>query len=188
MQLTLRDAAILLDLNPRTLRARALRGDVPGTKTAKGWTFDHRQLPLTDAQRARIQHRADALRDVVEAAVPGRLAVDPDPNHRGLLDLDAFRLGLPVLTALRAAPDRAAAADALQAALLDVAEAAFVYDRLQKLAALNRARASLGRCVAHLLLAPPVDAAIVHALEHTLQPAINGYARWAASLGERPRR
>jgi excisionase family DNA binding protein len=189
MKLTIREAATLLGRSPRTLRAQVSRGEIPATKRDGRWVVERRHLPLTDSQRQALHARAEQVRSVVDEALPGRLADRPSDRRRSLADLDAFRLGAETLRALQS-DSAASAADALphlHAALLDLAESQAVFTRASKLAAIDRARASVGRAVATLLLdtATLEDTARVEAiqtLENRLLPALHGLARQASRL------
>lgn len=190
MELSLAEAASLMGVSARTLRARAARGDIPARKRAGAWRFDRRDLPLTEAQRAGLQARVDEIRASVEAALPSRLAAHHGDRRRSLADLDAFRAALGVHTAIRAAertPGRTRALASLEAALDELAEATLVYTRSSKLAALDRSRAALGRAITALFVeagVPPAEPqhAWLLVLEHEVAPAIAGLARWASKL------
>ncbi len=174
MEISLREAAVLMGVSPRTLRAKAQRGELPATKVGRVWRFDHRHLPLTAEQRDRMQSRAQEVRDAVEAVLPSRMAQTRSRSARSLADLDAFRLGAEALTEARAADVPELARQALECALLRVAEASFVYDRGLKLELLNRARVALGEAVARLLLE---ESAASRDLAHRLE-------RWRAELAD----
>lgn len=190
MLLTLREAAAILGVPVRTLRARVARGELPATRDGRQWRVDRRELPLTEAQRQVLHARADEVRQAVDAILPSRLATTRDRRARSLLDLDAWREAAAVHQALRdlpEAPGRDTAATLLESACGWLAEATFVYERERKLAALGEARAAIGRAVSTLLLhqgvpppAPYLD--LVVRLEATVSPAVGGYARWVASL------
>jgi len=190
MELTLTEAASLMGLSARTLRARAARGDIPARKRAGAWRFDRRDLPLTEAQRAGLQARADAIRGAVEDALPSRLAAHTSDRRRSLADLDAFRAALRVHQAIHAAEPTAARTRTLmllEQSLDELAEATLVYARLSKLAALDRCRASLGRAIAALLVEagiPPAEPehGWLLVLEQEVAPAVAGLARWASKL------
>lgn len=182
MDLTVAEAATILGVTPRTVRSRLARGELDGRKHGKRWVISRDALPLTEAQRRAVHARAQQVRDAVDQALPGRTG----RTARTLLDLDAFRLGLELYGELRATDS--SAAELLRQALLHLAEGVHVYARDHKLAALDQARASIGRASATLLLAAedPADVApLVDRLEGTVGPAISGYARWVAKLGRR---
>lgn len=190
MMLGLREAAVLLGIPVRTLRARVARGDIPAAKDGKKWLIDRRNLPLTDGQRQILQQRAEEVRQAVDTILPSRMAATADRRARSVADLDAFRETVAVLGVLRAtptAPGAAVAVGHLEEACGCLAEASFVYERERKLVALSDARARVGRAVAALLAAggiPPAEPVhrVVTRLEATVSPAIGGYARWVAGL------
>ncbi len=190
MELTVREAAVVLKRSPRTVRAQLARGELPGKKRRGRWRIDDRQLPLTEAQRGTLQRKADRVRRVVEDALPSRMAGSRGQRSRSIADLDAFRRGAEVLAEMRrdcqaidaAARERAAAM--AEEGLLAFSEGVMLFDREHKLEALKRARSSLARCTAVLLLTagiPPADPVFewVKAIESEVIPAVAGFARWA---------
>ncbi len=196
MELSVQEAATLLGRSPRTVRSQLASGELAGRKRGGRWRIERRDLPLTEAQRAGLQGKADRIRRSVEEALPSRMARSRGQRTRSIADLDAFRRGAQVLAEIRgasggkAARERAAAL--IEEALLDLAEGVQLYDRELKLAALNRARAGLARSAASLLLdagIPPADPAFgwVAAIESEVIPAVAGFARWADRLGEKRR-
>lgn len=190
MLLTLREAASVLGVPVRTLRARVARGEIPATKDGRQWRIQRRDLPLTEAQRQVLQARADEVRQAMDGILPSRMATTRDRRSRSLADLDAWREAAQVhaaLVDLGDAPGAAEAASLLEAACGWLAEATFVYERERKLAALTEGRAAIGRAVNVLLLhqgVPPPEPVfdLVVRLEGTVSPAVGGYARWVASL------
>jgi excisionase family DNA binding protein len=193
MDLTVREAAALLGRSPRTLRAQLGRGEIPGFKRGRSWYVKREHLPLTERQRSALQAQADDVREAVEHRLPSRMATWWGDRKRRLADLDAFRTGAELYARLAAAGDAEQAAVSLHQALLEIAEADFVYERGMKLAAIDRARAAVGRAVATLLLEgpmPPGDPTHGHVLvlEDQMMPALSAFARSAARLPGRRRR
>lgn len=189
MELSVSEVATLLGVSPRTVRARRARGELAGTKRGERWMVAREALPLSDAQRRSLQARADAVRATVDAALPGRLARTLGSEVRTLWDLDAFRLGVELTADLRAseAPGAADAALELELGLMALAEGVHVFDRGRKLAALDEARARVGRASARLLISGgshDPSTAFVSRLEGQVGPAIAGYARWVSRLGK----
>ncbi|MCK6504091.1 helix-turn-helix domain-containing protein [Myxococcota bacterium] len=92
MELTVREAATLLGRSPRAVRAQAARGELPAVKRGRQWLIVSEGVPLTPTQRRAVQARADSVRAVVEAALPGRDARSTGDRYRGLGDLEAFVL------------------------------------------------------------------------------------------------
>ena len=93
MELSIREVAVLLGRSPRTVRAQASRGDLPGVKRNGRWRIERRNLPLTEDQRRALQAKADTIRDTVEAALPSRMARSAGQRTRSIADLEAFRRG-----------------------------------------------------------------------------------------------
>ncbi|MBL8693115.1 MAG: hypothetical protein JNJ88_03380 [Planctomycetes bacterium] len=189
MEITLREAAVLLSRSERTLRAQVSRGELEGRKVHGRWILERRSLPLTDAQRAALDARANAIRDTVERALPARAAISAGDRRRTVLDLDAFRAGSRVLRAMRettnvAEGSLAASARSLRRALLSMARATHAYDAPTKLKDLRRARAALSVATAQLWIEagdPPADPQLRFAIEietHVL-PRLRGLLRWA---------
>lgn len=198
MQLTVREAATLLGQSPRTVRARLLRGDLPGTKDGGRWAIDRRDLPLTERQRQALQHKAESLRRTLDEALPSRLARTAGQRTRSIADLEAFRHGAELLAELEGAscseePGHRRTARLVRGALLALSEVVHHYDGEMKLAAVRRARTGLARAAGELLLAagsPPVEpyAGWAVKLETEVLPAVAGLARWAESLARKGRR
>ena len=196
MELSVREAAALLDCSPRTLRSQLQRGEIKGVKRNGRWRVDRRSLRLNDDQRRRLQERADSVRQAVEDVLPSRLASSAGQKSRSVVDLDAFRRGAEVLREVRGAggdvlpeASRERAAAQLEEALLALAEAAQQFDRGTKLEAIGRCRAGIARAAAVLLIEAGVPAADpVHgwaqALEGEVLPVVAGFARWAEGLKE----
>ncbi len=190
MELSVREAAILLGRKPRTVRAQLARGELPGTKHGGTWRIDGRRLPLTVTQRDALQRKAERVRTAVDDALPSRMAARAGQRSRSIADLDAFRRGAEVLAEMRTAgdsleePTRQRAVSLTEEALLALAEGVTLFDRQHKLEALNRARSGFARCTGVLLLAggiPPAEPVFtwVAAIESELIPAVAGLTRWA---------
>ena len=199
MELSIREAAALMGRSPRTVRAQVARGDLPGIKRNGCWRIERRNLPLTEAQRAALQAKADGIREAVESALPSPLAQSSPQRHRSIADLDAFRRGAELLAEIRdSAADtvaesiRESVLSWLEEALLALAEGVQQFDREVKVEALRRSRGHLARAVGLLLIVkgiPPPEPVHrwVTALETEVIPAVAGFARWADGLGRRGR-
>lgn len=193
MKLSARETATLLNRNLRTVRGQLARGELPGVKKNGRWVVTRKDLPLTEAQRRSLQTKANRIRRTVEGVLPSRRARNHGDRSRSLADLDAFRLGAELLFEIRASGNvlplslRDKVQGVLEEGLLEIADAAFQYDREIKLAALNRARAALARVIATLLLTAgdplkePVEGWVT-ALEEEVLPAVAGFARWTDGL------
>lgn len=180
MELTVREVAALLGRSPRTVRAQVARGDIPAVKRGGQWRVARRSLPLTEAQRAALQTKADAIRQAVDDALPSRLARTAGDRRRSVADLDGFRLGVALLRTVRGAePDtvpealRQRVTQDLEEALVALAVAVHIYDRDAKLAAIRRARELLGGVVGRLLVAsdPPLAEPVADWLAAGPRPA-----------------
>ncbi len=200
MELSVREAATLLGRSRRTVRSQLQSGELPGRKRGGRWHIERRDLPLTEAQRVALGARAEKIRQTVEKVLPSRMARSRSQHRRSIADLDAFRLGARVLAEIRSEGAGEALGEArrekvsqlVEEALLDLAEAAQLYDRRLKLEAIHRARAGLARSAAVLLLGgeiPPADPVFgwVASLESDVIPAVAGFARWAERLAEKRR-
>ncbi len=194
MELSVREAATLLGRSPRTVRAQAARGELPAVKRGRSWFIRQQDLPLTEPQRRAVQARADEVRACLDEALPGRAASTPGDRRRTLADLDAFRIGADLLGAMRAVqptPGGAlGAARCLEEALLCLGESVQLYEREHKLEAVERARRSLGRASAHLLIGESAHAAVQQwllVLDTELGPRVAGWARWISALRGRRR-
>lgn len=188
MELSLREAATLLGRSPRTLRGQLARGDIPGKKKGNRWVVPSDSLPLTEPQRRALQAKADEVRELVEQALPSRVARTRGKGGLSVADLDAFRHTLPVYVAVRARPDLAACADELEQALLELAEGCHHFHPEPKTQAFVAARAHLGRAVGRLLMSgptplPELESEWLAALEGEALPALSGLLRWVERLG-----
>lgn len=180
MDLSVVEAAVLLGVQPRALRARLARGSMPGVKVDGEWRVRRDDLPMTEPQRARFVERAERATEAVRSALPEHVT-----KGRTLLDLDAFRWGAEAVKTLRGCPGTELACARLEAALVDLGGAMHTWERSRKLAALERARAGIGETAALVLLAgppgeDPARDAVAAQLERRVAPAIAGLARWVA--------
>lgn len=76
MNLTLREAADLLEMRPRTLRDQLRRGAIRGRKQEGRWVICKSDLPLRDVDRQTCRTRIARTHADVERAVPRRLRAD----------------------------------------------------------------------------------------------------------------
>lgn len=199
MDLSVQEAATLLGVSTRAVRARLVRGELKGRKVEGKWRVDRGSLPLTEAQRRSLQARVESLKEAMDAALPGRLARTPADRRISIADLGAFRAGLALLSALRSEAGavlpsvlREALGAGVEAALLEVADGFHQFDPVARKAAFDRARSAAARCAARLVIqAPdptsePVSSWVVH-IENQLVPAIGGLARRADRAMRSPR-
>ena len=85
------------------MRAQVARGELPGFKRGGQWVIRKEALPLSEAQRAALQQKAETLRGALEDALPPRLAERAGQTRRGLADLDAFTRCAALSRSLQAA-------------------------------------------------------------------------------------
>ncbi len=191
MELTIREAATLMGLSPRTVRAQAARGEIPAVKRGGRWFVRHEKLPLTQQQRRAVQARAAEVRATIDQALPSRHAARTGQRRRSVLDLEAFRLALELRQDVRArggsVPGVAKASDELARALHALAAASAHYDQRTKRNAVDAARDAIAAALTALLLdcadplADPVFA-WVQRIEGELLPAVGGFGRWVDRL------
>jgi len=184
MDLSIREAATLLGISPRAVRARITRGDLPGVKRGGRWTLPRESLPLTEPQRRDLQARADEMHAIVEQVAPSRRARTRDRRAWSLLDLKAFRVGAGVLAALQASanPAHHRAAEMLEVGLLAMAEGCYRYQTARKVEAWGRARDAFSQTAARIALAAdePLDEPALgwlQAIEGELLSALVGLVR-----------
>ncbi len=188
MELSVREAATLLGRPARTLRGQLKRGEIRGVMRDGAWRIPREHLPMTDAQRAALQGRADEARRAVEDALPSRLAVTAARTPKSLLDLDGFRIGRDLLFDMRrATDDRDEPIEAcLEDALCVLARGKFAFQADEKRRILNDARDRFSACLARVLLSadPLLDPRVRWAarLERELIPSISGLLRWTERL------
>jgi hypothetical protein len=197
VDISIREAAVLLGRSQRTLRAQLARGEIAGRKQGSRWVIARHDLPLTEAQREALALRAGEIRETVERALPSRVAAKRGQRRRSLADLDTFRLGREVLLGLHGGSAdggerRRAAEDSLETGLLALAEGVHAFDPGEKIAALRRARSGFSRAAALLLLEagePPREPELgsVVRLENEVLPSLAGLLRWSEKLAEKRR-
>lgn len=138
MNLTVNEAASLLGVSPRTVRARLARGDLAGEQREGRWYLSRRDLhPPGAAAKAR------AVQETVERAL-----VEVEPNGASAAACAPIRGLLPLILEM----DGPAAED-LEEALRWLTIGWHEYRPEAALIALTHARASLATAVARLLLA-----------------------------------
>lgn len=187
MDLTVTEAATLLGLTPRAVRARLVRGELKGRKHGGQWKVRKTDLPQTPAELAETQARVTDLRDALEAGIPA--AVKKKLGAIPLDALEAFDLGRAVLTELTsaAAPALDGARQSLEAGLISLAAGHHRFARKPKLEALRRSRDHVSEAIARLLLVVPGDPRahdLATRLETEALPRLAGLIRWAERLGD----
>lgn len=155
MKLTVKEAATRLGMSPRGVRSALHAGRLKGYKQHGRWVIPSQTLLLDARQRAARQEKADAIRAVVEDALPSRVARDARRRKRSVVDLEPFQAMHALLVALRGTdegvcPDHRAAVVELNDALLALGEAHVVFAPAAKAAAYDLARRAAGRVVAAL--------------------------------------
>ena len=207
MELTVREAAAFLGRSPRTVRAQLLEGKLPGRKVNGRWRLDKGDLPLDRRQRRRLQRRAGALRDAVEAVLPSRFARGERERRKVLGDLEVFREvhGLLIsLEGLERNPGVSLGTEwrdvvrrvtmHLGRSLDQLSVAVAHFDAPTKLEAANRARTGLALALAHLYRAspelPPEEPllGLILRIEDGVLPMVSGFARWVERLPQHPGR
>jgi excisionase family DNA binding protein len=195
VELSVREAAVVLGRSPRTVRAQLIRGDLPGVKRDGRWRIPKDALPLTERQRRALAAKADSIRAAVDAALPSRAATTPRSRIPCIDDSEAFRVGCDLLLRFR---EDVLLCDGVrgrvEGALQEAAVAVHQYDPSLKLAALNRARRLLAEAAALLVLAstrqpaatePRVPGGLQLAIETELLPVVSRAARRADRLQSR---
>ena len=171
MEYTVREAATLMGLHPRTVRRMVAAGKIAGAKREGVWMVSSaglRTSPGAQVQRARS---ADAVREAVEGALAGS-------GRTSVLDLGAFRhLHACVLAIADGDPVRALLTDALA----DLTAGAVAFQPDEKIPLLRRSRAGTARAIATLALreALPPGAPTIALLERQVLPALGGMLRRA---------
>lgn len=182
MLLSVAEAAQILGQSVRTVRARLARGELHGRKKGGQWVVPREALPLPEAEHRRLQERAEAVRQAVDAALPSRLT--GQRPRRSVIDELAFRAAHALRIQLRenaAAPDAVAAVEDV---LYAVARGTHEWRTDAKLAAFGQARGAATRAITRLLVDGPIPAVEpvrtwVEILEHEVLPPIAGLCRQA---------
>jgi len=180
--LTVVEAAQLLGQSPRTVRGRLARGTLKGRKKGGRWVIPRDVLPLPESEHRRLQERAEAIRETVDAALPSR--VSGNRKRRSVADEVSFRNALALRRELSASdhPAATAAARRVEQALEALGVALHEWGADARHAALTRARAEVSGAVVTLLLdaswplEDPIRSWVV-TLEHEILPPIAGLFR-----------
>jgi excisionase family DNA binding protein len=199
MTLSVEEAATLLRLSARTVRARLQRGELNGHKEGGQWRLPRAALPLTADRHRQLQDRAEAVRRVVDAALPSR-APSEQPQRRHIADLHAFRAAAALLVELRAVAGSATvepvarrsaevAVLRLEAALEGIGRAWPLFAPQQRLGLLDGARSEVGGAAAWLAsCGDPACARLAARLEDEVLPPLAGMCRSADQRGAERRR
>ena len=195
MELSLREAAALLGRKERTLRAQLSRGEVRGVKRDGKWVLVRAELPASEAQRARVQARADAIRRAVDEALPSRAASRASYRRRSIVDVDCFRAACEVWRELSGREDSAPrpsshvdAAAEMRRGLLELSHGVAAFDPVTKVDALRAARRCFSYALACLWIGPigvDPEQHLAVRLESEVLPALGGLLRWSERLRER---
>lgn len=189
MRLSIKDAAALCGRNERTLRAQLMRGEIPGKKENGRWMIERSAIPLTDAQRAAWDARAELIRGAVRDALPPGQSGDGKKRRRSALDFDALRAGKSIFDGLALRAEVPSATDVQKRALryfdrglLRLCEALYTFDLAAKIRQLRASRSLISRCIGCLVLAapptmPPIET--IERIEVEILPAIGGLLRWS---------
>lgn len=180
MELTLREAATILDITPRAARARVRRGTLRGYKRGGRWLIPRAALDDDPGQRRRLRAVSDETRATVEGALPDREA-------RSVSDLKPFREARRLVIALEPHHSASEPTSMARAALIDglgrLAEGHHQFHRDDKLAGYGAARALFCRALACLLLTDSQPAlAAARTIEREVLPPLAGLIRWAERL------
>ena len=178
-----RDTAPIVGRSPRALRHWIEEGKLPARRSGNAWIVDTRDLPLSEAQRARIGQRADRIREVVDRALP-----TPDgrrPARHGLGHLRAHEVPLEILQSLEqeAADARCShaigrAAQACRRAHHRLVVGVGERDPRRRIARLECARAAIRTALAELVCDAPRHPAIAR-IEADFLPLLGGLLRWS---------
>jgi excisionase family DNA binding protein len=194
MLLTVDEAATLLHISPRAVRARLQRGELKGHKDGGQWRVSRAALPLTAERHRELQARADTIREVVDNALPSR-APSLRPQKRHLPDLMAFRALVAILQDLRMAADvsgrpapvvraHTAADRMLETALEGIGRAWPIFAPQHRLHFLDLARSEIGGAIAWLAASGDADLATLAArIEDEVLPPLSGMCRSAEHRG-----
>jgi hypothetical protein len=154
MYLTLREAATLLQLTERAVRARIRAGTLAATKRNGRWLVPRGALPLDAAGRDALARKAAKVRQAVEAALPSAVARTSSERPWSLADQPAFRAttSLYALAADLPEPHSAEVQTGLAAAAKRLAEAHFLFLPREKAASVSMARVLLSHLLAGMYL------------------------------------
>lgn len=151
MKVSVKEAATHLGRSERAVRSALKAGRIKGYKHQGRRVIPRRTLPMTDAERARMEVTVDDLHAAVDAVVPYHIA--RHIGAHGLAGLRAYRAVRAVFDALDGSPAARSIGEILREAVRALAEGHHQFARLVKIEALTRARRAISRAVADLLLA-----------------------------------
>ena len=177
MELTVQEAATLLGVTRRAVRARIRRGTLRAFKRGNQWYLPRKALDLDPTQQRRLRDVSDEIRATVEGALPDR-------DARSVAELKSFRAAKAVLLGLRGhGVELQPAAGALQDGLGRLAEGHHQFSRAAKLSGYGAARSRFCHALAGLLV---LDSALAsgaaRAIELEVLPPLAGLIRWAERL------
>ena len=178
MKMTLAEAAQYLGKSQRQLRYLLRTGALKGAKVGGHWTFEQAELPVSpERQQARAKRSAD-LRATVDEALAPRLR---GPGKRGysVVDLTAFRTGVDCSRSCgQRLGEQAAAAIALRASVVALAQGCHRYHQRDKADAFRQAREHAAEAVALLHVeASPAALAIADTVEQQYLASLVGLLR-----------
>ncbi len=175
MEVSLTEAARLLNKSDRQVRYLIKGGRIPARKVDGRWAIRRADLPLSDGQRkAASQKQERAARLAMEVLQPD--GEPKSPKRFSVRDLRAFREGVPLYRELisGAGVDHPAAA-LLREALMLLACGFHEFESRNKAAFYARAREHASRAATTLLLEDEEGRRdLVERLETALLPAIGG--------------
>ncbi|MEM7253287.1 MAG: helix-turn-helix domain-containing protein [Pseudomonadota bacterium] len=155
MKLSLTETSDVLGKSERQIRYMIRAEQLPATKVGGRWEIDSADLPLTDAQRAKLAERAhtvtsamtDALESVAKATTGGKA------RPFSVTDFQAFQIGRSVYHDVVDAlgPD-SLSAQHLYAALAGLTRGCHAYRPADKAAHFSRAREATADSVTALLV------------------------------------
>lgn len=178
MDLTLREAALLLSRSERTVRAQLARGELRGRKCGRSWLLRSEDLPLTASARSDLARRAEVAHEAVEASLPDR--VRQARRRLPIAELELFRLGRDFLGELRARLCLRPLVGPFESGLRDVVLARHEFDPVLAREALRNVRRSWSEVLFRLLTLEAdevVGAELAQRLEQELLRRLGGMLR-----------
>lgn len=177
MQLTITQAAALLNKSPRQLRHMLKTGKVTATKVDGRWVFDDKALPLDEHQK---QVRAVQVAELIENVdrVMAKIAPAEVAKSYSVWDLQVFRLLAAEIEPCRRQWSDSLQLSALQRAIVALAQGCHRFRDTEKISAFREGRDFVAEAIGLLYCEPdPLAKEMAGRLEQKVLPGMSGLIR-----------
>ena len=184
MDLSLKEAARMLDKSQRQLRYMIHNGELPAKKVRERWRIKREDLPLTDGQARAHERKLSQVSRMVDSVLQ---SPSKKKKHYSVLDLKVFQVGKNLFRhVIEGLTEDHAAGQALRESLVLIGNGCHAYDVRQKQSAYLRAREMASRAVVLLFLDENKSTtAMAQTLETEYLAALAGLIRRTEEKGKR---